>query len=160
MPGLWICLVILHVWQAFEDATGSKYGRVLTMAQLYKQGLHRVLDMFENTSVCLNNACIASICLNAPQYAWTWLDIAGCSWMCLKIPEQTVLIMSGFSVCLMILDISQGFEYASGIKYALVLNILRYSYNNIVIVSNGSILEFLVAWCRNLGAQQLTVSFF
>ena len=44
--------------------------------------------------------------------------------------------MPGFSICLFILDIWQGFEYALGIKYARVLNMRRYSYNNIVIVAN------------------------
>ena len=37
--------------------------------------------------------------------------------------------MPAFSISLIILDISQGFEYAPGIKYAGVLNMLRYSYN-------------------------------
>ena len=29
----------------------------------------------------------ASICLNAPQYAWTWLNSAECPWICLKMTE-------------------------------------------------------------------------
>ena len=44
------------------------------------------------------------------------------------------------------LDIWQGFEYAVGIKYARVLNMLWYSYNNfIIIVTNANVitLEFL-----------------
>ena len=32
----------------------------------------------------------------------------------------------------MLLDIWQAFEYASGIKYARVWNMLRYSHNNIL----------------------------
>ena len=24
IPGIWICLVMLHIWQVFEDASGSK----------------------------------------------------------------------------------------------------------------------------------------
>ena len=39
MPGLWICLIILHLRQAFEDALSSKCARVLNMAWLYMQGL-------------------------------------------------------------------------------------------------------------------------
>ena len=35
MPGLSICLAILHAWQAFEDTSGYKYARVLNMAQLF-----------------------------------------------------------------------------------------------------------------------------
>ena len=58
---------------------------------------------------------------------------------------------------LIILDIWQGFEYASGIKYARVLNMLRYSYSNIIIVTNVILLEFLPARIVLLGAPQVTV---
>ena len=93
----------------------------------------------------------ASVYINAPKSAWTWLNIAQCfsmwlniaecSWICLKMPLETVLTMSGFSVCAIILDIWQGFNYASGIKYARVLNIPRYIYNKIIL-TNAIILEF------------------
>ena len=56
MPGLWICLIILHVRQAFEDASGSKYARILNMAHLYMQELHIVLNMSECGSISFNNA--------------------------------------------------------------------------------------------------------
>ena len=42
-----------------------------------------------------------------------------------------------------ILDILQGFEYASGIYYAEVLNMLQYSFNNNFIVTNIIIFELL-----------------
>ena len=46
--------------------------------------------------------------------------------------------MSGFSVCFIILNIWQGFAYASGIKYVRVLNMAPYSYNIIIfIVTNA-----------------------
>ena len=51
--------------------------------------------------------------------------------------------MTGFSISLIILDIWQDFEYASGIKYAKVLNMLQYSYNNIIFVTNIVILKEL-----------------
>ena len=57
--------------------------------------------------------------------------------------------MSGFSTCLIILGIWHGFEYASVIKYAAVLNMLWYSYN-IITVSNIVMLEFLSASIRIL----------
>ena len=54
--------------------------------------------------------------------------------------------MPGFSVCLIILDIWQGFKYTSGTKYAKVLNMLGYSYNGIAIsITNVIILESLSA---------------
>ena len=68
--------------------------------------------------------------------------------------------MPGFSK--LILEIWQGYENVSGIKRAIVLNMLRYSYNNIiVIVTNVATLEFLSAWFVHLGALQLKIlSFF
>ena len=67
--------------------------------------------------------------------------------------------MPGFSVCLTISDIWQGFECASGIRYARVL---RYSYNNtIIIILTDVILEFLSAQFVHPSAPQLTIlSFF
>ena len=53
--------------------------------------------------------------------------------------------MPGFSICLIILEIWQGFEYVSGITYYGILNMLQYSYNNIIIVTNIVILEFVSA---------------
>ena len=47
---------ILHILQAFEDASGSKYDRVLNMVRFYMQGLRRVLNMSEYGSIRLNNA--------------------------------------------------------------------------------------------------------
>ena len=41
--------------------------------------------------------------------------------------------MPGFSTCLIIVDIWQGFEYATGITYATILNMQQYSYNKIII---------------------------
>ena len=61
--------------------------------------------------------------------------------------------MPGFSICLIIWDLSQGFEYASGIKYVGILSIPQYSYNNIIIiVTNVIILEFLSDRFAYLGA--------
>ena len=49
-------MIILHVQQNFEDASGSKKARVLNMARLYMQGLRRVPNVFDYGSICLNNA--------------------------------------------------------------------------------------------------------
>ena len=49
-------MIILHVWQDFKDALGSKNVRVLYMAELYMQGLHRVLNISDYLSIRLNNA--------------------------------------------------------------------------------------------------------
>ena len=59
--------------------------------------------------------------------------------------------MPRFSKCLIELDISQHFEYASGIKYDRVLNMMRSSYNDmIILVINVIMLE-------NPGGPQLTI---
>ena len=53
------------------------------------------------------------------------------------------------------------FEYTSGIKYVSVLNMPRYSYNNIIIiVTNAIISEFLPAQFVYLGATQLSILYF
>ena len=44
------------------------------------------------------------------------------------MPEQIVL------TSLIILDTRQGFEYASDIKHAKILNMLRYRCNDIIII--------------------------
>ena len=65
------------------------------------------------------------------------------------------MTMPGFSICIIILDIWQGFDYVSGIEYARVLNTPRYSYNDIIIVTVMS--EFLSARFVQPGAPQLTI---
>ena len=78
MPGLWICLITLHVWQAFENASGSKCARVLNMPQLNVQELHRVPNMSGNSSICHNNAWI---CLNMAEYCWMSLHMPENAWI-------------------------------------------------------------------------------
>ena len=69
--------------------------------------------------------------------------------------------MPGFSIGLIILDIWHGFEDASGIKCARVLNMPRYNYNKIIIiVINVIILEFFSARFVHSGALQLTILYF
>ena len=70
--------------------------------------------------------------------------------------------MPGFSICFLILNIWQGSEYASAIKYARFLNMPWYSYDNIIIiVINVIVLEFLSAWFVHTAAPQLSIlSFF
>ena len=46
-------MIILHVQQAFEDASCSKNARVLNMVWLYIQGLRRALNMFDYGSMWL-----------------------------------------------------------------------------------------------------------
>ena len=98
----------------------------------------------------------ASIYLNVPECPWAWLNIGECPWIRLNMFEYTVLIMPGFSIWLIIVDIWKGFEYTPDIKCARALNMPRYSYNKIIIVTNVIILEFLAAWFVHPGAPQLT----
>ena len=63
--------------------------------------------------ICLTVA--RSRCLNVPKYSWFYFNMSEHEWI--NCPGY-------------ILDIWQSFKYASGIKYARVLNMLRYSYNS------------------------------
>ena len=84
MPRFCICLIILRVRQAFEDVWGSKCTRVLNMARLYMQGLHRVLTVNEYGSICLINTWIY---LNVPKCLWTYwilLNVPEYAWICLN----------------------------------------------------------------------------
>ena len=129
MPGLWICTIILHVRQAFEDASGSKQARVLHMARLYKQGLRRVRNMSDYGSIHLN---YARIYLNLPYYPSTVLKITEYSWISLNMSENAWINCS---------------------DYVKVLHMPRYSYNNIIIiVTNVILLEFLSASFVHPGA--------
>ena len=56
MPGLRICLIILHVQQTFEDASDSKYASFLNMIWLYMQELGRVLNISEYHLIIFHNA--------------------------------------------------------------------------------------------------------
>ena len=51
----------------------------------------------------------------------------------------------------------QGFEYASSIKCARVLNMLWYGHNNIVCVASAIILDFLPAEFVHPGTPQLNI---
>ena len=125
----WLC-------QSSEDACWSYiFGRLLKMPPvLTKPGFwiwHGCIrKSYAEFQICLIMApygsirpeC-ASVCLNVPQYAWTWLDILECSWM--NIPEYAWINCS---------------------DYARVLNMSWYSYNNIIIfVAIVIRLEFLSA---------------
>ena len=41
----------------------------------------------------------AAMCLNVPQYAWKWLNIAKYHWIYQKMPELTVLTILELSIC-------------------------------------------------------------
>ena len=87
---------LLKILQTFEDAWASNWVRVLNMARMYTQGLRRVPNMSDYDSIRLNNVWI---CLNIPQYIWTWLNIAECS----RIPANFLInffdCVSGFAIC-------------------------------------------------------------
>ena len=95
----------------------------------------------------------AWICLNVPQCAWKRLNIGECPWICLN----KLMAMSAFSICLIILDIWQGFQHVAVIKYSRVLNVLQYGYNTIIVANNVIILEFLPAWFVHPFALQPTI---
>ena len=68
-----------------------------------------------------------SICLNVPQYAWTWPNIPECPWMY----EYPWICVNKLNKLFWL--------------YARVLNMPRYSYKNIIFVTKVIKLEFLSA---------------
>ena len=87
MLELWIFPITLHVCQAFEDTLNPKCAWVLKMTWLCIQGLHRVLNMSEYGSICLNNAWMsqyASVSLNMHEHGWIFLNIPQYAWKCLN----------------------------------------------------------------------------
>ena len=114
MSRLWIHLIILHIQQAFEDASGCKYAKVLNMTRLYIQGLHKVLNMCENSTICLNNAWIAS------EYVLMYLNLSKHGWILLNVPEYTWKCLNKlFWLC-------QGSQYApSSYIFDMLLDMFR-----------------------------------
>ena len=97
------------------------------------------------------------ICLNMAQYASIMPEYA---LMSLNMSEHGILLnVPEFAwKYLMILDIWQGLEYTSDIKYFSILNMPWYSYNNLItIVTNVIILELFSVWFVPLGAAQLSI---
>ena len=152
MSGLWIFLIILHVWQAFEEASDSKCARVLNMEWLCIQGLHKVLTMSEYGSICLNNAWMS-------QYTSMSLDMHKHDWILLNVPEYAWKFLNKlYWLC-------KGSQYASSSEmFDKVFNVPQalnmtwfwichniYCYNKIIIIiiiiiiiTNIIILEFLL----------------
>ena len=89
-------------------------------------------------------------CQNMAQYALMSLNIAGCPWICLKMPKWIVLIMPGFSICFIILGIWQWFEYTSDIKYAKLLNMPWCTYNNFIIATIVTIHAITIVIISNI----------
>ena len=162
MLGLWICLIILHVREDFEDASGSKWAAVLNMGRLFMQGLYRVLNMSEYGLTCLNNENTSG--MNTPyipQYAWPWLNIAGCPWDIRISPNKLfrharvlnmphLIYLTGFLKMPQKLNIPEFWICHDIVIITLLLQIMLFI-----------ILEFLFAPFVHPGAPQLTIlSFF
>ena len=71
-------LFSIHVRQAFEEASGSKWAKVLIKAMLYKQRLRRVPNMSKYGSIRLSKAWI---CVNVLQYVWISLNMPEIAWI-------------------------------------------------------------------------------
>ena len=124
----WLCQKSENYWSS------DRFGRLLKMSQVLTKpgfwiwhGLYiQGLSRVPYVSIMPEYAWI---CLNVSQYAWTWLNIADCPW---------IYLQNAWINCS---------------DYARVLNISRYSYNNIIIiVTNDILLEFLSAQFVHPGA--------
>ena len=131
----WLCQSPEYAWSLYMFNRLLKMPQVVNVAGFWIwQDYARIMQESEYSSICLYNAWTCLNCFIMPEKGWT----------CLNMPELTVLTIPTFSICLIILDIWQGFKYASCIKYERVLNIPQHSYN-IIIVTNVVILGFLSA---------------
>ena len=111
MPRLWMCMIILHVWQKMPRVV-NKPGFWIWHACLCKD--------YAKFQIYLVMAPYDSI---MPEYASVCLNIAEYSGSSLNMPENA---------------------WINCFDYARVLNILRSSYDNIIL-SNVIILEFFSA---------------
>ena len=129
--GLWICMIILHFQQAFEHAlVQNKPGFWIWYCCICKgyTKFQMFLIMAPYTSIMPE---YASIYLSAPQYAWTWLNLAECSGTC------TLSAMPGSPVCNIVL-----------VTYVILLVIHLYrGFYDLYIGCSAIILSFL-AWVR------------
>ena len=98
----------------------------------------------------------ASMSHNMPEHDWILLDVLEYVWKCLN---KLFWLYHG-SQMPHHLTFWQDFEYALGNKYNRVLNMLRHSYNNNIIVTNVVILEFLSALFVHPDTPQLTILIF
>ena len=125
----------LYVRQAFEDALQSKYARGLNMA--------RVTQRSEYVWIWLNMPLCISICLDMAKYCPMSLNTCERAWI--NCPDYVRILNMSHHI-----RYSHDFEYASGIKYTRVLNMLQYTYNNIIVVTNiGYIRIFVCSICTS-----------
>ena len=97
MPGLWICLIILHVRQAFENVSGSKGARG-SMCKGYTE-----------LWICLYKARYATI---MPEYALTALNMPEeHGWILLNVPEYVWINCSDYD---RVLNVPHHLRYLAG----------------------------------------------
>ena len=140
MAGFWIWHV--RIWKAYTE-----FRICLNMAQ-YASMIH------ENARKCFYMSYSRWICLNMDGYC-------GMLWICLK--NAWINCSDYVKVLNMPLHLRSltGFWVASDLEYTRVLNMLQYSYNNmIIIITNVIILDFLFYRFVHPGARQLTILYF
>ena len=159
----WLCLDSEYAWSSYMFDKLLKMPPVLNITGFWIWQ-NCICKGYTKFWICLNMAQYASVIPNMSQYALMSINLLEHGWILLNVPESAwkclnKLTMPKFSIWLIILNIWQGFEYASCIKYARVLNTPQCSYNNIIIVTNV-MLELLPAWFVHPGTSQLSIFFF
>ena len=90
---LWLCQGSEYAWSSFMFDRLLKMPRVLNKPGfwLWHVCICKGYAEFRIRLIVAPYVSImpgyASVCLNVPQYAWTWRNISECPWMCLKMPE-------------------------------------------------------------------------
>ena len=119
MPGLWICMIILHVWQALRIREVLNKPRFWIWYGCKSKGYAEFRICLIMAPYALTIPEHASICFNAPSLCQ---NMAEYYWISLNMPEHVRINCS---------------------DYCSVLNMPQYTYNDIIIVINAVKLEFL-----------------
>ena len=89
----WLCQNSEHAWSSYMFDRILKMPRVLNKPQfwIWHACTYKGYAQFRICLIMAPYASVipkhASICLNVPQYVWTWMNTAECPWICLKIPD-------------------------------------------------------------------------
>ena len=128
----WKCLnKLFWVWQGAEHAWSSYLiDRLLKMPRVQSSEYGSIMPQY------------ALMSLNMPEHGWILLNAPEYAWKCLN-----KLTMLRFSIFLTIFNI----------KYTRIMNMLRYSYNVVIVTIVIRILVCLICICRRFATSHFMV---
>ena len=115
MPDHFTCLTDFWRCLWFWICQSSEYGTVVYAR--VTQSSEYVWMWLKIPRQCLNMTLYSLNSINIPENSWIFLNVPKNAWKCLNEP---VLTMPQFSVCLIILDIWQGFDMPQALDIPLL----------------------------------------